>query len=67
MRALDGSLSQRAQATLRDMTALVYREPETGVYILERQGHDPLEIGDTGGLAHQAIVALARAARRRQE
>lgn len=69
MRTLDAVLSRRAQQMLGDPSALIYRGTahtdgdRAGQYVLERQGCEPLALGDTGGLAYQALIVL-RAERR---
>jgi hypothetical protein len=71
MRRLDGPLSRRAQQMLGDPSALVVYvgssagqpRDQPGGYVLERAGHEPVSLGDSGGLAYTALVAL-RAAQR---
>ena len=73
MTALDGPLSRRAQAMLRDPSALVLRlmdAADVAAYYLDRAGQERLLIGRTGGEAHTALVALrarARVGRSREE
>jgi hypothetical protein len=54
-----------SSAGRRDPTRPADDQPrdQPGGYVLERAGHEPVSLGDSGGLAYTALVAL-RAAQR---
>lgn len=60
MDTLNGSLTQFAQARLRDRSALVYEDPD-GCFRLERAEHTPLGLGGKEYDARTALHVLARA------
>lgn len=63
MRTIDGYLSRRAQQLYPD--ALVTHDEGPSDYRLEREGAEPVGLGDDFPSAQRALTALANATRAR--